>query len=118
MSVIVFENPLRVNGRFINGFKIGIKLPKNPRKRIKVYKLHIDNLYVFLDFLLRIEPEYLKNFTRLNSKWFTELMVIMPDQIPDRMHGEIQLLASRVPVFQTKWKLLGYTKNPPLDLPF
>lgn len=118
MSEIVFENPLSINGRFINEYKIGIKLPKNPRKRIKVYKLHIDNLYGFLDFLLCIEPEYLKTFTRLNGKWFTELMVIMPDQIPERMHIVIQQLASRVPVFQTKWKLLGYTNENISELPF
>lgn len=117
MSEVVFENPLNINGRFIGGFDIGIKLPNNPRKRIKVYVMHCNSLHAFLDLVLSFEPKELNSFVRLNSKWFTELMIIMPNQLPERMFEDIHLLASRVPEFHTKWMLLGYSSTP-LDLPF
>lgn len=116
---ITFENPLVVCGRFLGGYYIGVTLPKNPRKKIKVYSLPISELSGLLDMLLSMEDKHLDNIFRINSKWLNELIAIHIAN-PDYEHllYDTYLLACKSPKLKALWVLVNNPIPKLTDLPF
>lgn len=116
-AVLVFENPLVVNGRFLGEFNIGVRMPTSPRKKVKVYELTEDILYDFLDFLLGLTEDTFKRVLRYNIKWFTEVIAVTYETLPRYIQLIVVELAVTTPQTKSLCILLS-RKVEPTELPF